>query len=659
MVRRNWINLNGQWDYAFTGSPKEPETYDGKILVPFSPESPLSGVGRQLWPEEYLWYRRSVTVPKPPEGHRLLLHFGAVDQTCTVYINGKEAGSHSGGYLPFSLDITAFIPDPALSDAAAFKMDTSASSEPNASFVSFELLVRVRDLSDTSWYSRGKQKLKRGGMFYTAQSGIWQTVWLEEVPPVYLSSVLAEPDFDNACCRILVQAADTREQMPAAAAQVSPGGSTLAPPEVSAQTIPESPRAAIPSIRAQIRPETDTDRMLRDDPLFSAPCDGLLFEGDARGNGTREGASCDGSTIISLRLLAGKEAIVPLPDFHPWTPEDPYLYHLTLEMDEDRVECYFAMRKCDVQTDEKGFRRIFLNNRPCFQAGVLDQGYWPDGLYTAPCDEAFIYDITEMKKLGFNMLRKHVKLEPQRWYYHCDRLGMLVWQDMVCGGASYRHWFVTYLATLMNAFSITISDGKKSRFLLSRQEEDGRRSFLQEIEETVRALRVHPCIVCWVPFNEGWGQFDAADAAGRISRLDPTRLVDHVSGWFDQGAGDIASIHYYFFSLHVRPEPVRALALTEFGGYSWQIPGHCFGSRLYGYGKYRDKKGLTEGYKKLITDTALPAVRDGISASVYTQLSDIEGEVNGILTYDRKIEKMDAKTVRELNEAMLSQLLQA
>ena len=608
MVRDGWINLNGLWDYAFTSGPDAPESFDGKILVPFSPESSLSGVNRHLQPQEYLWYRRSVTVRRPEEGRRLLLHFGAVDQRCVIYIDRKKAGSHSGGYLPFCLDITPFLPG-------------TGADRTDAPSVTFELLVRVQDLSDTSWQSRGKQKLKRGGMFYTAQSGIWQTVWMEEVPSVHISSVLAVPDFDSASCRLLVQVTASQEE--------------------SGQSKRTDTAAAKHAVTARIRPETEADRLQRDDPAS-------IFR---HGRKPEPDPSAEDIDIL-LSFSAGEETSVSLPGFHPWTPEDPFLYHLTVQTKQDRVECYFAMRKCEVQTDGKGLRRIFLNNRPYFQSGVLDQGYWPDGLYTAPCDEALVFDIVSMKKLGFNMLRKHVKLEPQRWYYHCDRLGMLVWQDMVCGGASYQHWFVTYLATLMNAFSLTIPDGKLSRPLLSRRNQEGRLDFLREMDETVRTLQVHPCIVCWVPFNEGWGQFDAADVSRRLARLDPGRLIDHASGWFDQGAGDIASIHYYFFSLHVRPEPVRALALTEFGGYSWQIPEHSFSRDLYGYGKYQDKKSLTAGYEKLLADTVLPAVQKGVSASIYTQLSDIEDEVNGLLTYDRKVEKLDGDTVRRLNEAL-------
>lgn len=575
MVRSSYLNLNGLWDFCITSSPAVPSAYDGSILVPFSPESPLSGVKRQLLPGEYLWYRRRLTLPGSREGKRVLLHFGAVDQKCVVYLNGRQAGEHTGGYLPFSLDITDDMGD------------------------SCELLVRVQDFSDSSYYSRGKQKLENGGMFYTAQSGIWQTVWLELVPQNHIRSVRFIPDYDNACCRILVSTS---------------GGS------------PDGAR-----ICCGIRPENGDDARRRDDPsLPPAPY----------------------APVLTCFLTPEKEEAIALPDFTAWTPENPFLYHVDLEWGDDRVECYFAMRKCDIQTDTCGLRRIFLNNAPYMQTGVLDQGYWPDGLYTAPCDEAFLFDIRSMKELGFNMIRKHIKIEPQRWYYHCDRLGMLVWQDMVCGGTSYRHWFVTYMATLFNALHWSVKDGKRSRSLLSRREEEGQKLFYREMRETIETLYNHPSIVCWVPFNEGWGQFDALQAAAFVRTLDPGRLIDHASGWFDQKGGDLCSLHYYFFSLKFTPEPVRALALTEFGGYSWQIPGHSYSDKLYGYGKYNSRQALTEGYRKLLASTILPAVEKGISATIYTQLSDVEEEVNGIYTYDREILKPDKETVRRLNETM-------
>ena len=578
MVRASYINLNGMWDYCFTPSPNIPARFEGQLPVPFSPEAPLSGVGRRLSPDEFLWYRRSFTLRKQQKDQRVLLHFGAVDQECAVFVNGKPAGEHTGGYLPFTLDITDITEE-----------------------ASNELLVRVRDYSDTSCYSRGKQKLNKGGMFYTAQSGIWQTVWLELVPDPYISAVHFTPDYDGSCCRVRITASGRRKGGP---------------------------------IRCTVRPETEEDRQYRDDPARPAA-----------------GKQSSGAVCVHT-FSPDREAVLPLPGFHAWTPEDPFLYHATLEMEDDRVECYFAMRKCDIQTGSDGLRRIFLNNSPYMQTGVLDQGYWPDGLYTAPCDEAFIYDIRAMKDLGFNMLRKHIKIEPQRWYYHCDRLGMLVWQDMVCGGSSYRHWFVTYLATLFNAMHITIKDGRHSRFLLSRRDAEGRKQFLRETKETIEALRVHPSIVCWVPFNEGWGQFDALKIADFVRSLDSTRLIDHASGWFDQKGGDLCSLHYYFFTLKFRPEPVRALALTEFGGYSWQVPGHSYSEKLYGYGKYDSRQTLTEGYRRLLSSTILPAVKQGISATIYTQLSDVEEEVNGLYTYDREILKPDGETVRKLNQEL-------
>lgn len=581
MVRCSYYNLNGIWTYSITSGEQPAEDAFAPILVPFSPESPLSGVCRQLQPGEVLWYRRMVQVPPPSDRHRLLLHFGAVDQSCELFIQGKTAGSHKGGYLPFVIDITDFLP---------------------AEQGNFELLLKVTDPSDTSWHSRGKQKLKRGGMFYTAQSGIWQTVWMEEVPEQYISAVQITPDFDAANCLVQIT--------------------------VSGGTDPALPIQAT----ALVRPESEADRRMRDCPAAAASCD-----------------SAPETVLSEITFSVGEEATLPLPDFHPWTPEDPFLYHLTLKMGDDQVECYFAMRKCDIQTDKNGIRRLYLNNQPYFQAGVLDQGYWPDGLYTAPCDEALIYDIKTMKELGFNMLRKHIKIEPQRWYYHCDRLGMLVWQDMVCGGSSYQHWFVTYLATLMNTFRLSIKDGPCSRSLLSRKDIAGQQEFYEETKDTVNVLYNHPCIVVWVPFNEGWGQFDALKVTDFVRSLDSSRIIDHASGWYDQKGGDLASLHYYFFKLHVKPEKERALVLSEYGGYTWHIPEHSFSQKQYGYGKYDSRETLSAGYQKLHDELILPAVKKGISATVYTQISDVEEEINGILTYDRAMIKPVPSVVKELN----------
>lgn len=559
LVRSSFLNLNGLWQYAITKTETPPQAFDGQLLVPFSPECALSGVMRQLKPDEFLWYRRTLPAVRPQAGNRLLLHFGAVDQEAVVSINGIQAGSHSGGYLPFTLDITDFV-----------------QTGDN------ELLVKVRDESDTSWHSRGKQSLKPGGMFYTAQSGIWQTVWAETVPNHYVEHLFFLPDYDSSCLHL--------------------------------------------------KAVTDAD--------VEMTC-------------TITGEDVESVTFSGM---SNEDISISLPDFHPWSPEDPFLYQVELRAGTDLITSYFAMRKCDIQTGPDGIQRFFLNNRPYFQTGVLDQGYWPESLYTAPSDEAFIADIQRMKELGFNMLRKHAKIEPERFYYHCDRMGMLVWQDMVNGGSTYRHWFVTYLATLMNWNHISYGDGENHRRLLSRTGEQGRQEFWDELEETIAFLYNHPCIVVWVPFNEGWGQFDANQAAARIRELDPSRLIDHASGWFDQGGGDIASLHYYFLKLKFTPEEKRATALTEFGGYSHSVPAHSACPKVYGYKKFSSTGALTAGYEKLMRDTILPAVQKGIGATIYTQLSDIEEETNGIYTYDRTVCKLDPDTVRYWNRKMKEQV---
>lgn len=551
MVRSSYMNLNGYWDYAIKKNSCFPSSYHGKILVPFSPESKLSGVERQLKPKEFLWYHRILPAVKCPKNARLYLHFGAVDQACTVYLNQQEVGYHQGGYLPFSIDITD-----------AFQ---SFHSTTNC-----ELFVRVTDPSDTSYHSRGKQKLHNSGMFYTAQSGIWQTVWMEIVPDNFIRYVKFTPNYD----------------------------------------------------KKEVTVKISTERN----------CSAFLqLE-------TKE---------HTYSITSNQSFTIPLKNFHAWSPEDPYLYQVKITTQTDCIKSYFAVRKCDIQTDKNGIRRIFLNNKPYLQIGLLDQGYWPDGLYTPPCEEAMIFDILSIKKLGFNMIRKHLKIESERWYYTCDRLGILVWQDMVNGGSHYHHWFVTYLATFFNYSGKKISD--QPHALLSRQHKEGRKEWAKEVVSTIRTLYHHPCIVCWVPFNEGWGQFRALFAAEFIHNLDKGRLIDHASGWFDQGGGDIKSIHYYFFSLILKPER-RALALTEFGGYAWYVKGHSYSLKIFGYRAFQNKDSLTKGYAKLMEELIFPAFQNGLSASVYTQLSDVEEEMNGIFTYDRKLLKLDKNTILKWNQ---------
>lgn len=553
LVRESYINLNGIWEYALTKKFKRPENFDGTIVVPFSPEAALSGVKRQLKPDEYLWYRRNFDVSlqslREKNGHRLL-HFGAVDQACIVHVNGQEVMRHVGGYLPFEADITEFLVEG-----------------------ENELEVVVKDLSDTSYHARGKQKLKRGGMFYTAQSGIWQTVWMEDVPENYIQEMTAQPDLDAGKVKITVR--------------------TKKPGDMQIQ----------------------------------------IYAPQVWENRIEE-------TLICAEGTSNEPIEITVPEVRPWTCEEPYLYYFTVKVGNDTVKSYFAMRTFTVEKDEEGIPRICLNHQVQFQKGVLDQGYWPDGLYTAPSDEALIFDIQSMKDLGFNMIRKHIKIEPQRWYYHCDRLGMVVWQDMVNGGGVYKPWFVTYAATVLSWRNVKVKDGLTR--LLARQEKAGRLEFIREMKETVRLLKGHPSIAAWVIFNEGWGQFQAAEMTAIMRREDPTRLIDQASGWFNQGGGDFQSIHNYFFKLRVRPEEHRATVLSEFGGYSMREEGHSACLTQYGYGIFTEKRLLNKAYWKLDKDVQ-ELIPKGLCASVYTQLSDVEEEVNGIFTYDREVRKIDSK----------------
>lgn len=546
MRRNSYLNLNGRWEYAITDSDESPRRWDGTILVPFSPESALSGVGRSLQPGQTLWYRREVILPQgfiPADG-RLLLHFGAVDQEAAVYWNGRLLGRHMGGYNAFTLDAT------------------DALGPCNS------LVVRVHDDTDASFHSRGKQKTRRGGIWYTPQSGIWQTVWMEAVPRHYIESLRIVPLFDQSAVEVMVRCSQ---------------------------------------------------------PL---QCE----------------ATVDGRTVP---FTSGEPARIPMPDFRAWSPEDPYLYDLSVTLGEDRVESYFGMRKVEVRADRGGVKRLFLNGEPYFQSGLLDQGYWPDGLYTAPSDEALIYDIQTAKAMGFNLLRKHIKVEPMRWYYHCDRLGMLVWQDMPSGGGKYR--FSTITLPLVTG--IHRRDNHYRAF--ARASSQGRGEYMDELEEMVGQLFNAPSVVLWVPFNEGWGQFDSTLVMERLRALDPTRPVDPASGWHDQGAGELRSLHVYFKPFRFRRDRRgRALALSEFGGYNLRVDGHCFNQKDYGYRRLPDAAALWRDFSRLYEREVIPAVPKGLCASVYTQLSDVEDELNGLMTYDRRVVKLDADEVRELNERL-------
>ena len=567
--RDSFENLNGLWQYAITKAAQHPEQWEGSILVPYAPESRASGVNRTLQPGQWLHYHRFFA-PPAGAGGRVLLHFGAVDSACAVEVNGHLAGGHRGGYWPFTLDITAFL------------NDTGRNS----------LWVAVQDPTGHGTQARGKQTLKPGGMFYPAQSGIWQTVWLERVPDNYITSLTVLPDYDARTVTVKLRTAQLSD-MEAVWGVVRAGGVCIA-------------------------------------EEFNADC----VDPDG----------CGGSMSFLIRNEY----------FHPWSPDSPFLYDLTLRVGEDMVHSYFALRKWSCEADAKGVMRFCLNDKPLLLNGLLDQGYWPDGLYTPPSDAAVLQELERVKELGFNLLRKHAKIEPQRWYYHCDKLRLIVWQDMVNGGAPYKLWYVTYLTNVLQPLLRHTPDGKPFYGLLSRSSEAGREEYRRELEATVEALRCHPSIGCWVPFNEGWGQFDAAAATKQLLALDPGRLVDEASGWFDQGGGDVDSRHNYFYPLRVKPG-VRTVALSEYGGIAWPMPGHEPPGKTYGYGVARDRKDLTARYKKMQLKTVLPQLRNGLSALVYTQLTDVENEVNGLFTYDRTELKPDATAIRSVNAALAAE----
>ena len=564
--------LNGPWQYAITQTAEYPAAWQGSILVPYSPEAPASGVGRTLQPGQWLHYHR-LFAPPAGEGGRVLLHFGAVDYACAVQGNGHLAGGHRGGYWPFTLDITDLL------------NGTGRNS----------LWVAVQDPTGHGTQARGKQTLKPGGMFYPAQSGIWQTVWLERVPDNYIQTLTVTPDYDARTVTVRVHTA-------------KPGGAV--------------------NLWAMVR------------------AGGVTIAEDW---GSDE-ADQDGEVTLNI----------PEEHFFPWSPDTPFLYDLTVgtnqgeEAEFDTVHSYFALRKWSCAPDAHGVLRFCLNDKPILLNGLLDQGYWPEGLYTPPSDAAVERELSEVKALGFNLLRKHAKIEPQRWYYHCDRLGLIVWQDIVNGGSTYNLWFVTYLTNVLQPLLRRFPDGKACRRLLSRAKPVSREEYAHELADTVQALRCHPCIACWVPFNEGWGQFDAGKAVQALRTLDGTRLVDEASGWFDQGGGDVHSLHNYFYPLRIRPQK-RTVALSEYGGIAWPMPGHEPPHKTYGYGTAKDRQELTARYKKLQLKTVLPQLEKGLSALVYTQLTDVEDEVNGLFTYDRAAVKPDANAVRSVNAALAAE----
>ncbi len=530
MVRDSYVNLNGIWDLAVSYTQTLPQAYDRQILVPFCPESLLSGVQTHFPEGSFLWYRRSFCLPENFQKDRVLLHIGAADQECRVYVNGREVGSHTGGYESFTLDIT------------------QALAENN------ELVVCCRDDLRDQTMPYGKQTVKRGGMWYTPVSGIWQTVWLESVPENYIRRLHIE----NRGYSVTV----------------------------------------------------------RTEPSLS----GIV--------------SVDG--LGDFPLENGQAAITPESP-RLWSPESPELYRFTVITATDSVRSYFAIRSLEIR-EHRGLPRLFLNGKPYFFHGLLDQGYWSDGIYTPASADCYAFDILAMKKLGFNTLRKHIKVEPEQFYYDCDRYGMVVFQDMVNNGP-YRFFRDTALPT---AGLQKLDDRNFHKNPRQRQR------FYEGMAATVSQLKNHPCICCWTVFNEGWGQFDADTGYEKCKALDDTRFIDTTSGWFRRKKTDVDSRHVYFKPIRLKCKD-KPLVLSEFGGYSYKPEGHVFNTeQTYGYGKFEKREDFSAAVEKLYRSQVLPACKEGLSAAIYTQVSDVEDETNGLLSYDRKVEKLETAAMQKI-----------
>jgi len=530
MKRDSYVNLNGEWAFTVRQEKSLPATYDRKIMVPFCPESRLSGIETHFPEGCYLFYRRNFVLLEGFCQGRVLLHIGAADQELTCYVNKKKVGSHRGGYEAMTFDITPYL------------------RQENV------LELRCRDDLRRREFPYGKQTRKRGGMWYTPVSGIWQTVWLESVPEAYVRKLRIE----NRGCSVTIS---TEPAMAGRVTVAELGEFTLT--DGSVTVTPEAPRL--------------------------------------------------------------------------WSPEDPYLYEFTLEAGEDRVESYFAIRSLEIR-EVDGYQRLCLNGKPYFFHGLLDQGYWPEGLLTPPAPESYADDILSMKDLGFNMLRKHIKVEPEEFYYQCDRLGMVVFQDMVNNG-DYNFLRDTALPTVGVQ---KLDDRQLHRDPAARQ------AFLEGMTATVEQLRNHPSICYWTIFNEGWGQFDADSVYDRLKKLDDTRFIDSTSGWFRRSRTDVDSYHVYFKPIKLTAGEMP-LVLSEFGGYSYKPEGHVFNTeKTYGYGKFEDADSWNEAVERLYLEQVVPAYRAGLCAAVYTQVSDIEDETNGLLTYDRRVCKANAQRFRKI-----------
>lgn len=556
LVRGNWKNLNGLWQYAVREkSAATPTTWDGKILVPFAIESGLSGVGRTVGKDSLLWYRTSITLPATMKGKKVLLHFGAVDWRTTVYVNGKEAGSHEGGFDPFSFDITPFLKKGAQ-----------------------EITISVWDPTDEGPQPRGKQVKKPNGIWYTPVTGIWQTVWVEGVADAYIAGTTQTPDIDRG---ELTVSADIPGRQPGDVVKVT---------------------------------------------------------------------AYDGATAVASGDLDTQPLQLKIASPKLWSPESPFLYDLRFTITRkgkviDDVKSYFAMRKSSIGKDNNGVQRMLLNNRFVFQFGPLDQGWWPDGLYTAPTDEALVYDIAQTKAMGFNMIRKHIKVEPARWYYYCDKLGMLVWQDMPSGD-------------LGNGWEMR--PGIIDRATDKNRSAESEAYYRKEWNAIINCLYNFPSIIVWTPFNEAWGQFKTMDIAAWTMKKDPSRLVNTASGGNFYPIGPIIDLHNY--PEPAMPDPAiygdkRAIVLGEYGGLGLPVDGHVWQQKdNWGYQSFKNADELFKRYSAF-TDRLEELIRLGLSAAVYTQTTDVEVEINGLMTYDRRVQKVPVEKLKAASQKLYNPAL--
>lgn len=546
--RDSYLALNGAWEFSFSPFETYPEKFEGKITVPYSPESALSGVGRQLKKDEFLHYRKTVTIPEGFNKGRIILNIGASDQITKVFVNKTHVCTHEGGYLSFSTDITDY-----------------AGRET-------EIWIVISDDADSDKYGRGKQRYDRGGIWYTAISGIWKSVWLESVPPQYAGGLVITPDYFDKTVKITVR---------------------------SQWNLPVSVRLM------------------------------------------------DEKKLVKASGQTNEEIVIDASDCKPWTTASPELYPFVVTAGEDKIESYFGLRT--FSRGEFGGRQLFLlNGEPVFYNGLLDQGYYGKGIYTPGSNEDLFGELQLIKSLGFNMLRMHIKVESALYYHYCDVLGICVIQDMVNGGGRYSQLRIN----LCPFINLHINDRNYKK--MKRPSEESRRWFLTEASGTINELFSAVCIFMWTPFNEAWGQFDAPLVHDYLKKLDATRLFDHASGWQDKWAGDVCSRHVYFMNVNLKlwrsKLKGRVHALTEFGGYSFELD--PTGEKRFGYKMFKSKERFSKALKKLYLKEITHAIRKyGLSCAVYTQLADVEDEVNGLLTEDRRL-KCDSGLLTEINREL-------